>query len=130
MKKMDTIIFTHLLSELFEISFLLYIGLFLLENLLPGIVSNNLDLNLILLPVFSLGIANVFVSKSKDIVEKISGTSKYQVIGSVFSLLIAMVVWKEFRDMGTVGLVIAIVCGSLFLLLNLILQNEGKNEQI
>lgn len=47
----------QLLTQLFSYSLVLYLGLFLLENIFPGFVSEVFSVNFLLLPVLVLGVA-------------------------------------------------------------------------
>jgi hypothetical protein len=109
----------ELVPQLFTITLIFYLILFLLENLFPGFVSNNFDLNIFLLPIFILGILSAFAPTPKK-EEKPVNITDYVMVGFL-SLLAFIVLWYKTKEMGTSGLIIALGGSILVAMISLVI---------
>ena len=102
--------FFSLIRDFFPYVLLIYLIFFLLEILLPGFVSNNFDLNYLLVAVLILGFFSVFAPPIEKIEEPPQKNDRNLII--ILSLLSFIVLFFRTRDMGIPGMVISLV-GSL-----------------
>jgi hypothetical protein len=98
------------IRDIFPYALLIYLLFFLLEVLLPGFVSNNFDLNYLLVAVIILGFFSVFAPPIEKIEELPQKSDRNLII--ILSILSFLVLLFRTKDMGMSGLIIAIV-GSL-----------------
>ena len=98
------------IRDIFPYVLLLYLFFFLLEVLLPGFISNNFDLNYLLVAVLILGFFSVFASPIEKIEEIPKKSDRNLII--ILTVISFIVLLFRTRDMGLSGLVISLV-GSL-----------------
>jgi len=98
------------IRDIFPYALLIYLVFFLLEVLLPGFVSNNFDLNYVLVTVLILGFFSVFAPIPEKVEETPQKSDRNLI--AILTILSFIVLFFRTRDMGVSGLVIAIV-GSL-----------------
>ena len=95
--------------EGFTYTLILYLVCFLLENLFTGFVSNAFDLNILLIPLFILGIATSFFPtpiKEKS-TEVTHGTKEYIMLASA-SILTFIIIYTKLADLGAIRLWVAV----------------------
>lgn len=102
--------FFILIREIFPYALLLYLFFFLLEVLLPGFVSNNFDLNYLLVAVLILGFFSVFAPPIEKKEEPPQKSDRNLIV--ILTILSFLVLFFRTKDMGLSGLVISLV-GSL-----------------
>ena len=118
-------------KELFIFSLILYLLLFILETLFPGFVTNNFNLNWVLLMVLVLGIFTAFAP-----VEAEEEKKKLTFIDYFLVIFLAIVgAGLIFYKMGTAGFsrwLVSIFSGILITVLGLVIMTSGgeKEEEV
>lgn len=102
--------FFILIRDLFPYALLIYLIFFLLEVLFPGFVSNNFELNNLLVAVMILAFFSVFAPAIEKEEEPPQKSDRNLIV--ILTILSFLVLLFRTRDMGLPGLVIALV-GSL-----------------
>src|SRR3990167_2477337 len=102
--------FFILIRDIFPYGLLIYLIFFLLEVLLPGFVSNNFDLNYLLIIVLILAVLSIFAPPIEQKEEPPQKSDRNLIV--IVSVLSFLVLSIRTRDMGLSGLVISLV-GSL-----------------
>ncbi|OGH05960.1 MAG: hypothetical protein A2W22_03465 [Candidatus Levybacteria bacterium RBG_16_35_11] len=103
-------------SFLFPYALVVYLILFLLENVFSGFVSRITDLNYFLIPVIFFGLLAAFGPGQKETEDKIRAPTKWGLIliGGLTILSFVILVYKT-SDLGLIGFVVSFV-GSVFIL--------------
>ena len=119
------------IRDFFPYALLLYLIFFLLEIFLPGFVSNNFDLNYLLVAVLILGFFSVFAPPIEKEEEPPQKSDRNLII--ILSIISFFVLFFRTMDMGASGLVIAIV-GSLIVagmsIILIYLPNDDEEEPV
>ena len=98
--------FFALIRDIFPYVLLLYLVFFLLENLFTGIVSNNIDLNYVLVAVMIVGFLSVFAPLPEQQEEPPQKNDLYIIAG--LTLMSFFILFFKTRDMGMEGFGIAL----------------------
>ncbi len=129
-----------IVRDVFPYVLLIYLIFFLLENLFPGFVSNNFDLNIVLIVVLILGLLSAFSPTPKEVEEPVNKTD-YIMVGFLFFLAF-IILWYKTKEMGIAGFVIALGGSALVVMISLVLllmpdelpaeqdKDEGRKEII
>lgn len=123
--------FFSLIRDFFPYVLLTYLIFFLLEILLPGFVSNNFDLNYLLVAVLILGFFSVFASPIEQKEELPQKSDRNLII--ILSLITFIVLLFRTKDMGLAGLAISLVGSLLVAGMSVILiyfPDEDREERI
>lgn len=124
-----TVLFS-LARDVFPYTLLAYLVLFLLENLLPGFVSNNFSLNLVLVAVLVFGFLAAFAPEDKQEREKEQVTPADYFLTAGLGVLGAVIVYAKMDASLAVRLMTAIVSGGLVVLVGLVvLFGEDEKEE-
>ena len=110
---------------LFPIVLVFYLILFLLENVFPGFVSNNFDLNYFLIPVIVFGFLAALSSSQKSEVSSREEASPptqgdFILIAGLTVLSFVILVYKT-SDLGLTGFIVSLVGSILILFMSLVL---------
>lgn len=105
-------------QDYFVFFLLFYLILFILENLFPGFVSNNFDLNLILVPVFILGVASAFFPLPKQKKKQNIKLDYLIIIG--LAIITFIIIFSKTRDLGSISIVIALISSLLVFCVSLL----------
>lgn len=119
------------IREIFPYALLLYLIFFLLEVLLPGFVSNNFDLNYLLVAVLILGFFSVFAPPIEKEEEPPQKSDRNLIV--ILTIISFLVLFYRTRDMGLSGLVISLVGSLLVAGMSVILiyfPDEGEEEPV
>lgn len=117
--------FTH---NFFIIILVLYLALFLLENIFTGFVSNNFDLNLILVPLFILGILTAIFPQPESTPKVTKPTIlDYLVVGG-FTILTFIIVWYKLTDLGKISIFIAAGSSLIVFLVSILMLFFPEDE--
>lgn len=114
-------------ADIFPFVLIFYLVLFLLENLFQGIVSNNLDLNYFLIPVFLFGFLAVFSNREDEVEEKKPVKSDFILTISLTVLSFAILFYKT-RDQGWEGFATSLGGAILVGFVSLVLMYPDKEE--
>jgi hypothetical protein len=117
-------------ADIFPFVLIFYLVLFLLENLFQGIVSNNLDLNYFLMPVFLFGFLAVFANREDEEGEKKPVKADY-ILTIFLSVLSFAILFYKTRDQGWEGIAISVGGAILVGFVSLVLmypENEEAEE--
>lgn len=127
MKKILSFV-SYLAHNFFIIILVLYLVLFLLENIFTGFVSNNFDLNLILIPLFILGILTA-IFPQPELPPQVTKPSMldYLMVG-VFTELTFFIVWYKLIDLGIISLYIALGSSLIVLLVSIMILFFPEDE--
>src|SRR3989338_5613567 len=98
--------FFALIRDIFPYVLLLYLVFFLLENLFTGIVSNNIDMNYVLVAVMIVGFLSVFAPLPEQQEEPPQKNDLYIIAG--LTLMSFFILFFKTRDMGMEGFGIAL----------------------
>ena len=122
------------IREIFPYALLIYLIFFLLEVLFPGFVSNNFDLNYLLVAVLILGFFSVFAPLIEKEEEPPQKSDRNLII--ILTIISFIVLFFRTRDMGLSGLVISFVGSLIVAGMSVILiyfpdeDDENKEEHI
>ncbi len=114
-------------ADIFPFVLIFYLVLFLLENLFQGIVSNNIDLNYFLIPVFLFGFLAVFDNKEDEVEEKKPVKADF-ILTIVLTVLSFAILFYKTRDQSWEGLAISLGGAILVGFVSLILMYPEKEE--
>jgi hypothetical protein len=129
MKKAVRFILAHA-PLAFSYALLLYLVLFLLENVFPGFVSYTFDVNWFLIPVVIFGIAASFVPEGKPTTEPV--TRKDIVVAGALAVLAGAIIYYKTKELGSISFVLSIVGSILIALVSAVIlfeQDEEKESQ-
>ena len=105
---------------LFPFALVLYLILFLLENIFPGFVNNVLDLNYFLIPVVIFGFMAAFANKEEEEKGKSPTRWDFMLIAGLVTLSFIILVYKT-ADLGWMGFLISLISALLVGLISIIL---------
>ncbi len=117
----------HFFQTAFTSVLLLYLVLFLLENIFPGFVSSNFDLNIMLVPLFITGIITAFFPTPRA-EPKPAGHFDYLITAGLTALAFFIVLNKT-QDLGSLRWVISGVSGLLVLFFSIIVLSPSSHDQ-
>ena len=126
--------FFVIVRDIFPYVLLIYLIFFLLEVLFPGFVSNNFDLNYLLVAVLILGFFSVFAPLIEKEEEPPQKSDRNLII--ILTIISFIVLFFRTRDMGLSGLVISFVGSLIVAGMSVILiyfpdeDDENKEEHI
>lgn len=102
----------ELLSFVFQVFLLSYLGFYLLESLVPGLVRYSFDPNILLWPVVVSGIlSSVWPALTADQAARSTMTWRDSLFIIVLSVASIGVVWLKVKMLGTLALPVAILSG-------------------
>jgi hypothetical protein len=111
---------------LFPFALVLYLILFLLENVFPGFVSNIFDINYFLIPVLLFGFLAAFANKNENEDEKKPTRWDFTLIAGLVILSFVILLYKT-ADLGRMGFLISLISSLLVALISLIIIFPAKN---
>jgi hypothetical protein len=111
---------------LFPFALVLYLVLFLLENVFPGFVSNIFDVNYFLIPVLFLGFLAAFANKNEDENEKKATRWDFMLIAGLVALSFVILLYKT-TDLGWMGFFISLISSFLIALVSLIIISPSED---
>lgn len=129
MKKLPTLIqaVADSLSPIFPFTLILYLFLFLLENIFPGFISNIFDLNFFLIPIILFGILAAFTNIEEQKNEKAKKSDYILIVGlAVISLIF---LFYKISDMGIVGFWISLFSSFLIVCMSVIILVFSDEER-
>ncbi|TRZ53667.1 LytR family transcriptional regulator [bacterium] len=116
-------------ADIFPFVLIFYLVLFLLENLFIGIVSNNIDLNYFLIPVFIFGFLAVFANRENEVeVEEKKPVKADFILTALLAILSFVILFYKTRDQSWEGLAISLGGAILVGFVSLILMYPEKEE--
>ena len=132
MKKIFSPLFS-LSAFLFPFVLVLYLVLFLLENVFPGFVSNNFDLNYFLIPVIFFGFLAAFTRNEPSAIsnqdEQKSPTRwDFILIAGLTVLSFVILVYKT-SDLGLTGFIVSSIGSILILLMSLVIVFPSREKE-
>lgn len=125
---------SYLSHNFFVIILVLYLILFLLENIFTGFVSNNFELNIILIPLFILGILTAIFSQP-ELSPKVTKPSilDYLMVAG-FIALTFVIVWYKLIDLGIISTYIASGSSLIVLIISIMMlffpEDEEKSVEV
>ena len=124
---------------LFPIVLVLYLVLFLLENVFPGFVSNIFDLNYFLIPVLLFGFLAALASNQQSVISSQQEQNKpatkwdFMLIAGLATLSFVILSYKT-ADLGWTGFLISIISALLVGLVSIIIlvfpETEKAQEEV
>jgi hypothetical protein len=116
----------EILTNIFQSLLVTYLLLLLIEEIIPGFVSNYLNLNYLLIIVIGLGIAEVFYGKQ----QKPKPTTKKDIYLTYTLGLLGFVILKyKTADLQVLSWIISIIGGILIILLGLLILEDEKRSK-
>ena len=119
--------FFTIIRDIFPYILILYLILFLLENLFTGFVSNNIDLNNVLVVVLFLGFLSVFAPIQEQKEEPHQKNDLYLIVGLVIAAF--FILFFKMKDPGIEEFIIAFGSGILVAILSAIVLYSSDIEQ-
>lgn len=119
--------FLNLAREAFGYVLIFYLVLFLLENLLPGFVSNNFSLNWVLVAVLVNGFVAAFAPEKEEEEDKIPGRSDYLLI-LVLAIIGGAIIYAKADMSMPLRLTTTLVSAGLIMLVGFVTL-FGKDEE-
>lgn len=119
-------------TDLFSGSLILYLVLFLIENIFPGVISREFSLNYLLIPVLGFGVlSSVFPETEKEKIIEVYKKSDI-FLSFVLSIIGAGLIYYKVNLAFNLRLIIASISGLLILMMSLlvILPEDFKLPQI
>jgi len=113
----------ELAKAIFPIALITYLVYFLFDDLLPGLISNYINLNLILAICVIAGVLSVFV---KEKVEKQAITKKDYTFIIVLAILGGVLIWWKTKELGWLSWIISIISGVLIVIISVLLLKEEE----
>jgi len=106
----------NLFKELFKVSFISYFVLYFFETVQEGLVSYFIDLNIFLTIAILSGIIIIITGESSsEQEEKIPHTVRYYFISASFSLIAALIIFLQTKEIGTISVLLAALSGVLIM---------------
>jgi hypothetical protein len=123
----NILIIFSLAQGVFPYTLLFYLVLFLLENLLPGFVSNNFSLNWILVAVLVLGFLAAFAPENKEIEpENTVGRNDYLLV-AVLGIVGGAIIYAKLDMDWVLRWVTSLISGALIMLVGFVTLT-GEDE--
>jgi len=113
-----------LVQEVFTISLILYLALFLIDLIWENTISGHLNLHYLLGIVILLGLIGIWRCTGQH-KENCYDRKKHVVPIVFFAVMGACIIWYKIRDIGWFSLIVAIVSGILIGLTSLLLLRES-----
>jgi len=110
---------------LFPFALVLYLILFLLENVFPGFVNNVFDINYFLIPVLLFGFLAAFANKDEDENEKKPTRWDFMLIAGLVALSFVILLYKT-ADLKWMGFLISLISSLLIAFISLIIIFPSK----
>ena len=125
----------EIFAEIFKISLLSYLGLYLIEDFFPGFVSSFLDMNIVLGIVVASGIFVAINQKSvssADEEKELKNHEKIRGRDIVFIIILGiisgfLIYWKT-KMLGSLALPISIISGIIIILMSFLLLTEDDEN--
>lgn len=114
-------------TEIFQVSFFIYLTILLAENFKKGIISDFLNLNWVLVIVILSGILMVLCDKEKDkeeIVENKTISWKKYLLMAFLAVFSAVLIWIKINSLGWPAFIISILGGAIIFLVSYLISNE------
>jgi len=112
---------SYLSHNFFIITLVLYLALFLLENIFTGFVSNNFDLNIILIPLFILGVLTAIFPQLEALPQITKPSMLDYLLIGIFTELTFFIVWYKLIDLGKISIFIAIGSSLIVFLVSILM---------
>ena len=114
----------ELAKAIFPIALITYLVYFLFDDLLPGSVSNYINLNWVLAICLIAGVLSVFTKEK--IREKLAITKKDYTFIVVLAILGGVLIWWKTKELGWLSWVISIISGALIVIISVLLLKEEE----
>ena len=119
---------SYLSHNFFIITLVLYLALFLLENIFTGFVSNNFDLNIILIPLFILGVLTAIFPQLEALPQITKPSMLDYLLIGIFTELTFFIVWYKLIDLGNISIYIAIGSSLIVLFVSILMLFFPEEE--
>ena len=124
----------ELVSEVFKISLLSYLLLYLIEDFFPGFVSGFFSMNILLGIVAGSGVFTVAIEKpaaESDKEAKIKDKIKIRdiIFIVILSIIAGGLIYLKTKSLGGLGLAISIISGIIILLMSILLLTEEQYDK-
>ncbi len=118
------------LSYVFQIALLSYLGFYLIESLKPGFVTNYLDLNILLWSTVGSGLLTALWPAVVPAARKSGVISWKQYVGIVLlALVTAGIVWYKIQSIGWLATIIAPLSGLIVFGLGLLVYLDEDSDE-
>ena len=116
------------IKEIFKISLISYLLLYLMENFKAGFISDYFNLNIILIITIISGILSV--SGEKEVAEKEIERIKVKdyVFITILGAIAALLIYYGIKDIGKLAYLISAVSGVIIILISILLISEPENN--
>jgi|SRR3989338_6076556 len=115
-------IMDRLIHTVFAHLLIFYLILFILENLFTGFVSNNFDLNILLIPIFAAGMLSAFFPAPKQ--KKKKATKLDYLTITLLTVLTFIIILTKTSTLGEISIVLSSVSSLLVLFVSLMILFE------
>lgn len=112
---------SYIAHNFFIVTLVLYLTLFLLENIFTGFVSNNFDLNIILIPLFILGVLTAIFPQLEALPQITKPSMLDYLLIGIFTELTFFIVWYKLIDLGKISIFIAIGSSLIVFLVSILM---------
>ncbi|HLC99954.1 hypothetical protein A2841_01945 [Candidatus Kaiserbacteria bacterium RIFCSPHIGHO2_01_FULL_48_10] len=127
----------ELVAEIFKISLMSYLALYLIEDFMPGFVSNFFDMNIILGVVVASGIVTAMTTKEPESFELSHDTKKSGqklrfrdiVFICVLAIISGWLIFLKIQTLGTLALPVSVLSGIIILLMSLLILTEDSTNE-
>ena len=116
----------ELSKSIFPIVLITYLIYFLFEDFLPGLISDHLSLNWILVICAITGFLSLFTKEEKE--KKTALTKKDYIFIIILAILGTLLIWQKIKELGWLSWVIAVISGVLIVIISLLLLEEDEEE--
>jgi PGF-pre-PGF domain-containing protein len=114
-----------LCSELFNSLLLTFLLLLLIDNIWDNSVTRNLNLNYLMVIVFSFGIISLYSNRTET-GEITAATKKEYITTAGIGILGMIIIWSKINYMGFISYPIAIISGILIVLLSFLMLEDNN----
>lgn len=111
-------------KAIFPVSLITYLLFFLVNDLLPGLVSWHFNLNVLLAICAVSGVFSIFTKE--EIKEKLVITKKDYAFIIVLAILGGVLIWWKTKELGWLSYIISIISGVLIVIISVLLLKEEE----
>lgn len=115
---------TEVCKAIFPVALIAYLVFFLIDDLLPGLISWHLNLNIILAICAISGVLSIFAKE--EIKEKPTITKRDYAFIAVLAILGTVLIWWKIKELGWLSWVISIISGVLIVIISVLLLREEE----
>ncbi len=122
-----------MVKEVFLTALITYVVLTIVDKLIPGFVSRQFNMEVLLGIVLLTGVLSVFLLQREPPSNVVPATPRSRrwliLYASIFGLLAAILVWLQTAQLGWISIPMAVVSGLTLVALALLLQQDDDDEK-